>query len=79
MAGKKHKKKVYTIPKVIPHIHKTIPLSSLNFFSIDENNKIVSSKKFCPNPECGSGICMASHNDRYYCGKCHLTIIKDSC
>jgi ribosomal protein S27AE len=75
MGNKKHKKKIYTTPKVIAHKHKSIPLASLNFFDIQENNTLIS-KKFCPNTDCGSGTYMASHNDRYYCGKCHLTISK---
>lgn len=27
--------------------------------------------KFCP--RCGSGIFLAKHKDRLYCGKCHYT------
>lgn len=76
MGGKKHKKKVYTTPKVISHTHTITPLASLKFYCVDSENKIMVVKKFCPSPECGSGVCMAAHTDRYYCGKCHLTLIK---
>jgi small subunit ribosomal protein S27Ae len=77
MGGKKHKKKVYTTPKVVPHTHTTTPLASLKFYSIDSGNKVIISKKFCPSPECGVGVCMASHTNRYYCGKCNLTIFTE--
>lgn len=74
MGGKKHKKKIYTTPKVVPHSHIPTALASLKFYGIDSENKIIVTKKFCPSAECGSGVCMAEHADRYYCGKCHLTI-----
>jgi small subunit ribosomal protein S27Ae len=76
MGGKKHKKKVFTTPKVIHNKHINSPLASLKFYEINSENNLVS-KKCCPMPECGQGIFMASHSDRYYCGKCHFTIIKD--
>jgi small subunit ribosomal protein S27Ae len=74
MGGKKHKKKLYTTEKVIPHKHSITPLAGLKFYEFDSDNNIITTKKFCPNSECGVGVCMATHNDRYYCGKCHLTI-----
>jgi ubiquitin-small subunit ribosomal protein S27Ae len=76
MGGKKHKKKIYTTSKVISHKHITAPLASLKFYGVDANDKITVIKKFCPSSECGNGVCMADHIDRYYCGKCHLTISK---
>ena len=30
--------------------------------------------RFCP--KCGSGIMLAEHKDRFYCGKCHYTEMK---
>ena len=36
-----------------------------------ENGKIKRLRKTCP--RCGPGVYMAEHEDRYYCGKCHLT------
>jgi small subunit ribosomal protein S27Ae len=77
MGGKKHKKKVYSTPKVTPHSHKNIARASLKYYGIDNENKIIVKKNFCPSPECGSGICMAEHTDRYYCGKCNLTIFTE--
>jgi small subunit ribosomal protein S27Ae len=76
MGGKKHKKKVYTTSKVIPHTHTTTPLAGLKFYGVDTENNIIITRKFCPMSECGQGTCMASHTDRYYCGKCHLTLNK---
>jgi len=31
--------------------------------------------KFCP--KCGSGVFMANHKDRHFCGKCSYTEWKD--
>ena len=33
-------------------------------------------RKECPN--CGAGVFMANHIDRYYCGACHLTFLVDA-
>jgi small subunit ribosomal protein S27Ae len=78
MGGKKHKKKIFTTPKVIPHTHTTKPLAALKFYGVDNENNIILKRFFCPSSECGAGICMASHSNRYYCGKCNLTIFKDT-
>lgn len=32
-------------------------------------------KRFCD--RCGEGVFMAEHEDRWYCGKCGLTIWKE--
>jgi ubiquitin len=39
MGGKKHKKKVYSTPKVTPHSHKNITRASLKYYGIDNENK----------------------------------------
>ena len=67
---KKRKKKVYTTPKVIKHKHKTVKLAVLKFYSVGGAGKIT---KECPAEQCGAGVFMAQHKDRYYCGKCGLT------
>ena len=73
--AKKRKKKVYTTPKVIPHKHKTIKLSVLKYYKVDDaTGKVTRLKKECPN--CGSGNFMANHFDRYYCGRCHVTFLQ---
>jgi ubiquitin-small subunit ribosomal protein S27Ae len=71
--AKKRKKKVYTTPKRIPHKHKKVKLAVLKYYKVDDNGKVTRLKKECPNEDCGSGVFMANHFDRYYCGRCHLT------
>ena len=71
--GKKRKKKVYTKPKKIKHKHKKVKLAVLKCYKVDDNGKIQRLKKECPAPQCGAGVFMATHFDRHYCGKCHVT------
>ncbi len=74
--GKKRKKKVYTTPKKI-HRRKgpdeKVKLAALQFYKVEDSGKITKLRKECPTETCGSGVFMSVHNDRYYCGKCHLT------
>ena len=64
--AKKHKKKVYTTPKKIKHIHQKQDLNSfINSFS----------KERCES--CQS--IMASHENRNYCGFCNYSIAHNSC
>jgi len=51
--------------------HKPVRVSS--FYEIKEG-KVERKKKVCP--RCGEGTFMADHGDRWYCGKCKLTIWK---
>lgn len=44
-------------------------------FKVDENGKITRLRKECASPSCGGGVFMASHQNRYYCGKCHQTLV----
>ncbi|CAL8462311.1 g1844 [Coccomyxa elongata] len=69
--GKKRKKKTYTKPKKQKHKHKKIKMRVLKFFKVDDSGKVQRLRKSCPN--CGPGIFMATHFNRVYCGKCHLT------
>ncbi|GMR41702.1 hypothetical protein PMAYCL1PPCAC_11897 [Pristionchus mayeri] len=73
--GKKRKKKVYTTPKRIKHKRKKVKLSVLKFYEVDENGKIRRLRKECTSPTCGGGVFMAAHHNRYYCGKCHGTLV----
>merc|ERR1712146_462273 len=66
-AGKKRKKKQYTKPKKIKHKHKKVKLGVLKFYKVDGNEKVTRLRKDCPN--CGEGVFMAMHFNRYYCGK----------
>ncbi len=63
--GKKHKKKVYTTPKKIKHVHQKKPLNVLKTYN---NLKCET---------CQSTL--ANHSDRHYCGKCHYSIPHNSC
>jgi len=54
-----------------PLSHPPAALSSL--LQVDDAGKITRLRKECPHEECGAGVFMANHADRYYCGKCHLT------
>lgn len=71
--GKKHKKKNYTTPKKIKHKHKTVKLAVLRYYQVDETGKVTKLRKECSHQDCGPGVFMANHFNRYYCGKCHLT------
>lgn len=74
--GKKGKKKNYTTKKKNKHKHKSTKLSTLKYYSIDKDNKVVRVRKVCVN--CGPGFFMAKNIDRHYCGRCHLTLKLDA-
>jgi len=69
--GAKKKKKVYSKPKKQSHKNKKIKLRILNLYKIEGDGKITRLRKECPT--CGAGSFMASHKNRYYCGRCKLT------
>merc|ERR1719428_1593441 len=73
--AKKRKKKVYTKPKKIPHKHKKVKLAVLKFYKVDGNNKVTRLRK--ESPVCGPGVFMATHFNRYYCGKSGVTYLTD--
>ncbi|CAI4232492.1 unnamed protein product [Auanema sp. JU1783] len=73
--GKKRKKKVYTTPKKIKHKRKKVKLAVLKFYGIDGNGKIRRLRKECQSASCGGGVFMAAHENRYYCGRCHDTLV----
>lgn len=77
VGGKKKKKKVFTTPKRKKHIHKNVKLRALSYFSVNKDGTVSKVKKLCEMKECkGQGIFMASHKNRFYCGKCHTTMVK---
>ncbi|XP_035582660.1 ubiquitin-40S ribosomal protein S27a-like [Zalophus californianus] len=71
--AKKRKKKSNTTPKKNKHKRKKVKLAFLKYYKVDENGKISRLRRECTSDECGAGVFMASHFDRYYCGKCCLT------
>mmetsp|Transcript_93886 Transcript_93886/g.114993 ORF Transcript_93886/g.114993 Transcript_93886/m.114993 type:complete len:154 (+) Transcript_93886:51-512(+) len=73
--GKKRKKKTYTKPKKIKHKRKKVKLAVLKFYKVDSNDKVTRLRRECPQEQCGPGVFMAMHFNRYYCGKCFLTYL----
>ncbi|PWA41018.1 ubiquitin-40S ribosomal protein S27a-2 [Artemisia annua] len=73
---KKRKKKTFTTPKKEKHVHENVKLSVLSMYKVGEDVKVEKTRKECPSETCGAGTFMASHFDRYHCGKCGLTYQK---
>merc|ERR1711937_258944 len=73
--AKKRKKKVYTKPKKIPHKHKKVKLAVLKYYKVDANMKVTRLRK--ESPICGPGVFMATHFNRYHCGKSGVTYMSD--
>ena len=73
--GKKRKKKVYTRPKKVKRVHKTVPMQSLKYYRVEADGKVTRLRKY--SPVAGIGCFMAQHHDRYYCGKSHTTFLYD--
>jgi len=73
--GKKKKKKVFDKPKKEKHKKKKIKLAVLKYYKIDEHNKITRLRRECTNQNCGAATFMASHQDRYTCGRCGYTLV----
>jgi ribosomal protein S27AE len=63
--GKKRKKKNYTTPKKIKHKHRKVKLAVLKYYKVDDNGKINRLRRECPAEECGAGVFMAAHFDRW--------------
>ena len=76
--GKKRKKKVYTKPKKQKHKRKKVKLAVLKFYKVDDNGKVTRLRKECQSESCGPGVFMASHFNRYYCGRCGLTYMQNA-
>ena len=73
-AGKKRKKKTYTKPKKIKHVHKKSKMGILKYYEL-QDGKVVRLRKECNDPVCPPATFMATHDDRYYCGRCNLTLL----
>merc|ERR1712151_1184447 len=76
--GGKRKKKIYKTAKRIPHKHKNIKMRALKHYAFLSNGEVKPALKLCPHPICKGGIFMSDHWNRCYCGKCHLTLIKEN-
>jgi len=74
---KKRKKKTYKTPQKIKKKKPKVKLGILKYYNIDRDQKITRLRPECPKEQCYPGVFMAQHPDRYYCGKCGLTVPKD--
>merc|ERR1719301_336604 len=76
--GGKRKKKIYKTAKRIPHKHVNIKMRALKAYAVQANGDVKFALKKCPQPICKGGVFMGDHWNRVYCGKCHLTLIKEN-
>ena len=76
--GKKRKKKTYTKPKKVKHVHKKFKLAFLKLYKVDDAGKVTRLRRECPSKTCGAGVFMANHFDRHYCGKCAVTYMMNA-
>ena len=75
LGGKKRKQ--FSTPKKNKHKRINVKKSALDNYAIDENGNLKRVRKLCLQEGCKHrGIFMASHWNRFYCGHCHLTLIK---
>jgi small subunit ribosomal protein S27Ae len=76
--AKKRKKKTYTKPKKVHKKPKKVKLAVLKFYQVDDEGKVTRTRKDCPHDTCGAGVRMAEHKNRFHCGKCSLTYLKNA-
>ena len=77
LGGAGRKKKNYSTPKKNKHRHVNTKLMALSYYAIKNDGTVERVKKLCEQDCCkDQGIFMANHWNRYYCGKCHLTLKK---
>lgn len=50
-------------------------MAVLKYYKVDADGALKRLRRECPAPECGAGTFMAWHENRQYCGKCHLTYL----
>jgi len=70
--GKK-KKKNYTKPKVEKHKKKNIKMHVLKYYNVGNDMSIQRTRRECT--KCGAATFMATHQDRYTCGRCGYTLV----
>ncbi|KAG2386239.1 hypothetical protein C9374_002685 [Naegleria lovaniensis] len=76
---KKRKKRICVVPRPKIHRHKNIVLLPIttNIYEIRaKDGFIICNRRTCP--KCGPGVLMASHENRQYCGRCHLSLFHSS-
>jgi ribosomal protein S27AE len=70
---RKRKKKVYTKPKKVKHVHKKRSKQALDYFQVDNAGKVIELKQKTTQ---GQGWFMADHQDRHVCGATGHTMWK---
>ena len=71
------KRKAYATPKKNKHKHVNVKLQALNYYAIKGDGSVERTRKLCEQESCkNQGVFMASHWNRYYCGKCALTLLR---
>ncbi|HJJ72163.1 MAG TPA: 30S ribosomal protein S27ae [Methanocorpusculum sp.] len=45
-----------------------------DLYTVDNQGKATTTRRFCP--QCGPGVFMGEHKDRFACGKCGYTEFK---
>ncbi len=50
-------------------------MSKIKQYEINDG-KLVRKKQFCPKDDCGPGVFLAEHSNRFSCGKCGYTKFK---
>jgi ribosomal protein S27AE len=74
--GGKRKKKIFKTAKRVAHKHVNIKMRALKHWAFQSNGEVKKALKQCPH--CVAGVMMSDHWNRCYCGKCHLTLIKEN-
>merc|ERR1712054_433417 len=64
--------------KRIPHKKTKVKMRALKYYSVQGNGEVKTTLKLCPEEMCKGGIFMSDHWNRCYCGRCHLTLIKEN-
>merc|ERR1712194_330906 len=74
--GGKRKKKIFKTAKRVAHKHVNVKMRALKHYAVANNGEFKETLKKCPH--CKGGVFMSDHWNRCYCGKCHLTLIKEN-
>lgn len=74
---KKKKKKIYKTEKKKKHRHINTKLRILNYYSIKSDGSVEPSRIVSPYSPEGQVLYMANHWNRHYCGRTHVTLIKE--
>ena len=74
--GGKRKKKIFKTARRVPHKKLNVKMRALKHYAFQSNGEVKNALKQCPH--CKGGVFMSDHWNRCYCGKCHLTLIKEN-